>query len=283
MRIEAVEHDGLSLVALAAGDPRRPALVLLHGWPQSKEVYERVIDPLASEHFVLAFDLPAVGDSRGLPRSAEKTELADIVIAAAERAGAKSIVVAGFDVGGMIAHAAARDHGARILGALVMNTVLPGVEPWSKILADPRIWHFAFHAIPELPELLVAGHQRAYFDFFFEVLVGRKDAVSERCRATFARAYERPEALEAGFDWYRALQADAERNAQRKEFRTPILYVRGDADGRSPEDYVPGLKDAGAQNVQGKVLHGSGELAPLEVPDAFVQTLVAFAAECRGR
>jgi pimeloyl-ACP methyl ester carboxylesterase len=279
MRQHTIKHDGLTFGVLSAGDPVKPCLLLLHGWPHSKVAYDGVIDELAADHFVLAFDLPAIGDSRGAPRSSEKKELADLVIGAAERAGATSIVVAGFDVGGMVAHAAARDHAQRIVGAVVMNTVLPGIDPWDALLADPRVWHFAFHNAPALPELLVAGHQRAYFDFFTNMLVGNKAAVSERHRATFAQAYERPEALSAGFEWYRAMAADAERNSQRKDIDIPLLYLRGDADGVAPDAYVRGLKSAGAKHVAAGVLEGSGEIAPLEAPRAFTQALRAFSRD----
>jgi pimeloyl-ACP methyl ester carboxylesterase len=282
MHNRIIEYQGLTLGFLEAGDSSNPGLVLLHGWPQSKEVYEGVIGELASDHFVLAFDLPAIGDSRGAPRSAEKKELAEVLIGAAERAGARSPVIVGFDVGGMIAYAAARDHARRISAAVVMNTVIPGIEPWSKVLADPRVWHFAFHGIPRLPELLVAGHQREYFDFFVDALSGRKEAISERHRALFARAYERPEALEAGFDWYRAMQADAERNRQPKPIEVPILYARGDVDGGSPDEYVPGLREKGARRVSGCVLGGSGELAPLEAPEAFIREVRAFTLLAKG-
>ena len=282
MQSQIIEHGPLQLAALRSGDPHNPCLLLLHGWPHSKEVYDQVVDELAVEHFVLAFDLPAVGASRGTPRSAEKMELANIVLGAAERVGARAIVIAGFDVGGMIAYAAARDHGQRIAGALVMNTVLPGLEPWSKVVSDPRIWHFAFHSVPKLPELLVSGRQRAYFDFFSEFPVSRKEAVSERHRDLFAKAYERPESLKAGFDWYRSLEADAARNRQTTEIETPVLYARGDADGRSPDDYVRGLAQAGVKRVTSRVLPGSGELSPLEVPQQLTQVLRDFARECRG-
>lgn len=283
MHTEVVEVDGSSLGLLSAGNPIKPALVLLHGWPQSKEVYDSVVDRLADAHFVLAFDLPEIGDSRGAPSSAEKKDLAHIVIEAAQRRGARFPIIVGFDVGGMIAYAAARDHAPRIAGAVVMNTVIPGIDPWWKVLADPRIWHFAFHATDNLPELLVAGRQRAYFDFFIDFLAGRKDAITERHRATFAKAYERRDALRAGFDWYRAMQADAQRNSEPKEIRTPMLYLRGDADGGSPDDYVRGLKEKGAHRLSGAVLHGSGEFAPLEAPDAFVRELVSFARACAPR
>jgi pimeloyl-ACP methyl ester carboxylesterase len=280
MQAEVVEVDGLRLGLLSAGDPSKPSLVLLHGWPQSKEVYDSVIDELANDHFVLAFDLPEIGDSRGAPRSALKKDLAHVVIEAAQRRGGALPIIAGFDVGGMIAYAAARDHAQRISGAIVMNTVIPGIDPWSKVVADPRIWHFAFHATPHLPELLVAGRQRAYFNFFIDFLAGRKGAITERHRAAFASAYERSDALRAGFDWYRAMPIDAERNSKPQEIQTPMLYLRGDADGGSPEDYVRGLREKGARHLTGAVLHGSGEFAPLEAPDAFVREVVSFAKAC---
>jgi pimeloyl-ACP methyl ester carboxylesterase len=279
MHSSTIETHGLRLGFLAAGGPARPGLLLLHGWPQSSRVYDLVIDELGQDHFVLAVDLPAIGMSRGLPPSAEKTVLADIVLAGAERAGARSLVVAGFDVGGMVAFAAARDHADRIRGAIVMNTVVPGIEPWEALLADPRIWHFAFHSLPDLPETLVTGHQREYFDFFHDALAGNRSALTERHRAAFAQAYERPESLKAGFDWYRAMQSDARQNAQHQSIETPMQYLRGDADGRSPDDYVAGLRKTGARNIRGAAIEGSGECTPLEAPCGFIDAVRRF---CRS-
>lgn len=280
MRTEIAEMGDVKLGVLSAGHAASPALVLLHGWPHSKEVYDGVIDILSKDHFVLSFDLPEIGDSRGAPPSAEKADLARLVLEGAARRGAQLPVVVGFDVGGMIAYAAARDHGPRLSGAVVVNTVIPGIDPWSKVMADPRVWHFAFHATPRLPELIVAGRQRAYFDFFIDFLAGRRDAITDRHRATFSRAYERAEALRAGFDWYRAMAADAEHNRQPKEIETPMLYLRGDADGGSPDEYVRALQQKGAKRLTGAVLPGSGECAPLEAPADFVREVAAFAKAC---
>jgi pimeloyl-ACP methyl ester carboxylesterase len=272
-----VSGHGVEIALQTAGVASRPALLLLHGWPHSHALYEPVIGDLAERFFVLVPDLPEIGESRGAPKSAEKTVLADVLLAAAEQAGARDIVVAGIDVGGMIAFAAARDHGARIRGAVVANTVVPGLDPWEKLLADPRIWHFAFHAIPDLPEAMVQGRQRPYFDYFSNALAGNADAVTDTYRERFAAAYARPEALKAGFDWYRALAVDAKHNARPKAIETPLLYLRGDADGRSPDDYLPGLRQAGVRELTAAVLPGSGEFAPLEAPRAFVEALLRFA------
>lgn len=279
MRPVTIGTHGLKLGLLTAGNAARPGLLLLHGWPQSSQAYDLVIDELGKDHYVLAVDLPAIGMSQGLPPSAEKAVLADVVLAGAERAGARSLVVAGFDVGGMIAFAAARDHGSRIRGAIVMNTAVPGIPPWEAVLADTRIWHFAFHSLPHLPETLVSGRQREYFDFFHDALAGNRSALTERHRAAFAQAYERADALKAGFDWYRAMQADARRNAQHKTIETPVLYLRGDADGRCSDDYVAGLRKTGARHVTGAAIKGSGECAPLEAPREFIDAVRRF---CRA-
>jgi pimeloyl-ACP methyl ester carboxylesterase len=280
MKTDSIGFEGLGLGALSAGASYNPGLVLLHGWPHNNRLYDRVIDQLAESHHVLALDLPAIGSSRGNPPSAEKTVLANIVLGAAERAGLRSIVIVGVDIGGMVAYAAARDHGERIRGAVVINTVIPGIDPWEKILSDPRIWHFAFHNIPQLPEHLVHGRQRAYFDFFTRTLAGNPGAIDEAHRSAFVAAYQSHGALKAGFDWYRAMPLDAQHNRRHRTIGTPMLYLRGDADGRSPDDYLPGLKAAGASNIEGRTLKHCGEFAPLEAPQAFVEAVAGFARSC---
>jgi pimeloyl-ACP methyl ester carboxylesterase len=267
--------DGATVAARTAGDASKPALILLHGWPQSSRAFEGVLPQLGADHFVLAFDLPGIGASRGAPPSACKHVIANLLLDAAEKLGARDILIAGYDVGGMIAYAAARDHAQRISGAIVMNTVIPGIPPWEDVLADPRIFHFALHALPDLPEVLVAGKQRRYFDFFYDIMAGDKGALTKAARDEYASAYERPEALTAGFDWYRAMADDAVHNARHKRIDTPILYVRGDADGRSPDDYVPALRENGATHIAGKVIPG-GEYVAEEAPAQLIAAIGEF-------
>lgn len=123
MLVQTLEVSGLKLAVSIAGGSGQPALVLLHDWPHSRKIYDGVIEEPGTRHFTSAFDLQEIGDSRGAPPSAEK----------------KSIVVAGLDVGVMIAFAAAGYHGDRIVGAVPMNTVIPGLHPWTKAIANPDI------------------------------------------------------------------------------------------------------------------------------------------------
>lgn len=268
--------DTMTLGATLAGHPGRPPLLLLHGWPHCRQLYDPVMDALGDQAFVIALDLPEIGESRGPPPSCDKATLAETAITAAERLGARRPVVAGIDVGGMIAFAAARFHGERIAGAMVMNTAVPGLDPWDKVIANPAIWHFAFHQLPGLPEALVQGRQRAYFDYFIDALSLRKQAIDDRMRQRFAQAYQRPEALRAGFEWYRCMPDDAKRNRECVPFDTPLAYVRGDADPSDLREYLAGLRAGGAVHPTGSLIPGSGEFLPLENPSAFVDTVLAF-------
>jgi pimeloyl-ACP methyl ester carboxylesterase len=277
--------DNLILGFRQAGNPLHPCLVLLHGWPQTSFAWQGVLDDLGVDQYVLAFDLPGVGDSFGMPRSAEKTVIADILITAAERAGGKDIIVAGYDVGGMIAFAAARDHGSRIKGAIVMNTVIPGLDPWQRVIADPRIFHFALHNVARLPETLISGRERAYFDFFYDMMAANPAHVSDEARAAYVNGYRRPEALQAGLDWYRAMVQDAEHNATRTSIPTPVRYVRGDAGPATTtlEDYAKGLKAAGVERLETGILPHSGEYAPEEAPLELIAMLKQFRRALEGR
>lgn len=272
-----VPHNDGELFALSAGSPRHPALILLHGWPLSSAIFTPVVDRLGEDFFVLAFDLPGVGQSTATVGSGLKTDIAAAILDSAEALDARSTLFAGLDVGGMIAYAAARDHASRIEGAVIMNTVVPGVDPWDELLADPRAWHFAFHLIPDLPETLVTGRERPYFDFFYDLLSGRKGALTDDVRDELAGAYQEPERLRTGFDWYRAMPDDAEHNAQGKDIETPLLYIRGDADKRPIEPYLDGFRKAGVKNIRSELIEGAGEFLAHETPDALVATLREFA------
>lgn len=76
--------------------------------------------------------------------------------------------------------------------AVIMDTVIPGIPPWDTVLANPYIWHFAFHSIPALPEKLVQREVRAYFDFFYDAISANTDAISEEARNRYTASYTNP-------------------------------------------------------------------------------------------
>ena len=115
--------------------------------------------------------------------------------------------------------------------AVIMDVVIPGIDPREQVLRNPYLWHFAFHSIPELPERLVQGHQGEYFDYFYDAISADPSKITGEARALYAQAYATDSALTAGFNWYRTFPQDAEANKDAKSqasMATPLLYLRGE-------------------------------------------------------
>jgi pimeloyl-ACP methyl ester carboxylesterase len=271
-----VAVEGIPLHIVEAGARNAPAVLLLHGWPESWIAFEQVLGLLGERTRAIALDLPGVGESRTPARANDKKTLAHYIQSLIHRLELQSVTLVGHDVGGQIVYACLRDFGGELSRAVLMNIAIPGVDPWSEVIRNPHIWHFGFHAIPELPEKLIANRAAPYFDYFFDALSARPEAVSARARARYVQAYSRREALRTGFDWYRAFPQDERDNKGVRPIHTPVLYLRGEKEQGDIERYLQGLRSAGVRNVSGHLVPNCGHFAPEEQPREVASAILNF-------
>jgi pimeloyl-ACP methyl ester carboxylesterase len=266
-----IEASGSSVHVVAAGDPGGQPFVFLHGWPQTWRCWRAVMELAAPEAYVLALDLPGVGGSGGDATDGSKRALATKVHEVVAALGLRNVTLVGQDVGGMAAYAYLRmfDDVDRFV---IMDTVIPGVAPWEQVLSNPYVWHFAFHSIPALPEQLVRGKEREYFDFFYDQLSPDPSTITAAARAEYVEGYANDAALSAGFSWYRTLRGDAAANAaELRAVDRPVLYLRGEREGGEMAAYRAGFEAAGISGLQTALVpragHFSQEDAPADVWD----------------
>jgi len=266
-----------SLHVIEAGPDDGPAVVFLHGWPQSSAAWRLVMRRAVAEGYrAVAIDLPGVGGSTGEATDGSTEAIAAVVHDLLGTLALENVTLVGHDLGGMTAYSYLRrfDDASR---TVIMDTVVPGVAPWEQVLANPYVWHFAFHSIPGLPELLVQGKQREYFDFFFNVLSPEQSGVSSEARDGYAQAYASDEALHTGFNWYRMLRQDAADNASATgPITSPLLYLRGEHEGGDLDSYVAGFRQAGLADVRSARIPGAGHFAPDDAPDAVWAAIADF-------
>ena len=82
---------------------------------------------------------------------------------------------------------------------------------------------------PKLPATLRAGRQTAYFRYFFDQFTADPAAISDTDVAHYAAAYQDPDHLRAGFEFFRALPAAAADNAAHTAaIDVPMLLVAGE-------------------------------------------------------
>ncbi|MFL6225439.1 MAG: alpha/beta fold hydrolase [Actinomycetes bacterium] len=193
--------------------------------------------------------------------------------------GLREVTLVGQDVGGMIAYTYLRAY-QDLARVVIMDVVVPGVDPWEEVLRNPYLWHFAMHMIPALPERLVQGHQEEYFGYFYDVLSHDKRRISAEARAAYAKAYATDSALTAGFNWYRTLYQDAADNRQAaagSPATTPVLYLRGEHESGNIDTYVQGLRAAGVTHVEQAVVPDAGHFTQEENPEQTWQLIARFA------
>jgi len=250
-----------SIHTVTAGPPDAPALVLLHGWPESWVTWRELIPLAAPAHRIVAIDLPGIGGSSRGSTPGSKAGIARLVHGLVSILGLHDVTLVGHDVGGMVTYAYLREFPG-LARAVIMDVPVPGVNPWDDFVRAPFLWHFALHAVPGLPEQLVTGRQRSYFDYFYDLLSATSAVPASDVRTEQASAYATPAALTAGFDWYRAFDEDVRNNqafASGPPVTTPLLYLRGGAERGGPIDtYADGFRRAGLAGVRPAVVAGAG-------------------------
>jgi len=261
-----------------SGQTSKAAIFFIHGWPTCWLEFETVMKILFDDYHVVAIDLPGIGDSEIPLESYSKRNIAEYVHGVMNALNLSDVTLVGCDVGGQVTYAFLKSFPDRISQAVIMNVAIPGVEPWDVIKSNPYIWHFAFHSIPQLPEVLVTGNELQYFSYFFDVLAGKGKKMNEAQRKSYAEAYTHPGALKAGFDFYRCFAQDEKDNVASRDdiVSMPILYLRGEDEHTNIEVYMRGFKENGLQNIVSKVIENCGHFSAEEQPEKVASAIREF-------
>ena len=264
----------LHYVSAGEGEP----VVLLHGWPSTWYEWRQVMPLLAARFRVIAPDLRGLGDSsRPLAGYDKKTVAADLWQLLSGTLGLSRWHLVGHDWGGPVAFALAAAHPEAIRTLSIVDVTVPGIGP--DISQGGKRWHHAFHMTPDLPEALVQGRERAYLSWFYESFSWRRGSFATADIDEYLRTYSQPEALRAGFAFYRNIPNDIADNrallASGLRLEMPVLAVGGgreEARGRGSEPEAS-LKVI-ADDVTGAVVPDCGHFVPEEQPEALAALLL---------
>jgi pimeloyl-ACP methyl ester carboxylesterase len=268
------------LHVVEAGDPESAPFLFLHGWPESWYCWRHIMAAASEQVRAIAIDLPGMGESTGDPTDGSKRQLAAVVHSLIETMGLKDLTLVGHDVGGMVTYAYLRMF-PNVRRSVIMDVVIPGIEPWEQVLANPYLWHFAFHSIPSLPETLVQGHQGEYFDYFYDAISADPSKITTEARTVYSQAYATDDALTAGFNWYRTFPHDAAANNEpdsKDPTATRVLYLRGEREGGRIDDYLDGLRSAGLTQLDHALVPNAGHFTQEEAPEDTWRSISEFSA-----
>ena len=133
VRFNTVDVDGLEVFYRSAGDPKAPAVLLLHGFPSASHMFRDLIPELADHYHVIAPDLPGFGMTQQPARDAFSYTFENIALVInrfTEILGLASFALYVFDYGAPVGFRIALRHPERITAIVTQNgnTYLEGVS-----------------------------------------------------------------------------------------------------------------------------------------------------------
>jgi len=285
-------ETGVTLNVAAAGDPASPAVILLHGFPESHRTWREVAPRLDDRFYLVMPDQRGfAGSDRPQQVDAYKTDvLIDDIFALADALNIERFTLVGHDWGGAIAWGAALRGDPRLTRLAIVNAPHPVIFQKSLIEdADQRA------ASQYISAFRVPGFDRAVeamgLDAFFEKTFARHvdvSKISEAERRQYVADWSQPGGFNAMLNWYRASRVivpppgvtvplpDWLLRAFPK-VRIPTLVIWGMQDKALLPVQLDGLDEL-VEDLTILRVPGAGHFVPWEAPQAVVAALEPFLA-----
>jgi len=280
-----IRANGLEIALVRAGTG--PALLLLHGHPQTHAIWHKIAEQLATRFTVVAADLRGYGDSdkpEGLPDHGNysKRVMAQDQVDVMCALGHEDFFLVGHDRGGRVAYRLALDHPQRVkkLVTLDIAPTLAMYEQTTMEFAKAYFHWFLLIQPAPFPETLINADP----EFFLKSFMGKRSAglshFAPEAFAEYLRCFKAPGTAHGICEDYRAsagIDLDHEREdlAAGRKIECDMLALWG-AHGAVGKCFRP-LEEWRrlARNVRGHALP-CGHYVPEEAPEQLLGELLEF-------
>ena len=267
-----VQTNGVTIHVRTGGEG--PAVILLHGYGETGDMWAPLAAELARDHLVIVPDLRGLGLSSKPADGFDKKTQAGDVLGVLDALSVTHADLVTHDIGNMVGFAFAALHPERVRRFVLIDAPLPGVGPWEEVLKNPLLWHFRFGG-PDM-ERLVAGRERIYLDRFWNEFSADPSRFTEASREHYAKLYALPGAMHSGFAQFAAFDQDAIDNQTllaSGKLTMPVLALGGE---KSFGPMMATVMRFAADDVQEGVVPDAGHWIMEENPAATVAMVGAF-------
>lgn len=277
MRRSTVRANGIRMNVWTGGEG--PTLVLLHGYPQTGQMWHKVSPTLMKRFNLIIPDLRGYGDSEKARSGFDKKTMAKDIACLASELGHETFFLMGHDRGARVAHRLALDFPEKVEKLIVLD-IVPTHTIFSRTGRElaAAYWHWFYFQAPDLPEIMIRNSAEPFLQTMFRSLSWRPDAIDDLLFAEYLRAFTLPGTIRCGLEDYRAAATidyeDDERDLGTK-LSCPVYAIWGQfGKMESLFDVVDTWKEK-ADNVIGKSLP-CGHFIPEEAPDELLSEIVPF-------
>jgi len=273
---QMVQTNGTGLFVRVGG--QGPAVVLLHGFGDTGDMWAPLAAVLVKDHTVIVPDLRGMGLSAHPESGYTKKNQAVDIAGVMDALKVKRADLVTHDIGNMVGYALTAQFPQRVTRWAVIDAPLPGIGNWDTIVRSPLLWHFNFRG-PDV-ERLVQGRERIYLDRFYNELSADPRRIDAGTRDHYAALYAKEHAMHDAFEQFGAFSQDAIDNkallAQGGKLTMPVLAIGAE------KSFGSGMADElrfVASNVSGGIVPDSGHWIMEENPQATIKIVTEFLAK----
>ena len=281
-----VPVNGVALYYRDIGPLGAPAVVLLHGFPETGDTFAAVVAGLGKRYRLIVPDLRGAGASQVPAAGYEKRVVATDVRALIDRLGIARAHVFGHDVGARVAVSFAVQYPDRLLSLGVAESFiegLAGTAEFKRISAtNPRLQHFARFARVDDSVAEYQGKEEDLVLWFLNSRSKTRKFVADDV-TRYVASLKRDGALRAAFQGYEAFDRDAEflekaDFAKLAQVPTLALVCQNPAGNGLQRQ----LAAAGLRNIKAVALERCTHWITEENPDETQSAIVDFLAGASG-
>ncbi|MBP2301177.1 alpha/beta fold hydrolase [Azospirillum picis] len=282
-----MEAGGVRFAGVTGG--AGPAVLLLHGYPQTHIAWRRIAPGLARDFTLVIPDLPGYGASRPAAMTPRwtKRRVGTALAALMDRMGHDRFAVVGHDRGARVGYRLALDQPDRVT-AYASLAVIPTLDAMASV--DHRYAAKAFHWFflsqeADLPERLLAADPDAFIDAALARMAGGLESIEPDALDAYRTAFRDPAVRHAMCEDYRAaldddLVQDREDAASGRRLQCPVhvLWPAKEwpvADAEPAGGTPVAIWSRWADRVSGASTSG-GHLQPEDAPDEVIGSLKPF-------
>jgi haloacetate dehalogenase len=280
MRQLTMRANGIRVNVWTGGDG--PPVLLLHGYPQTGQMWRKIAPKLLDAFTVVCPDLRGYGDSDKPRDGYDKKTMARDMHEVMTALGHGRYALVGHDRGARVAHRQALDYPQAVTRLCVLDIVPTHTvfDRTDRHLAA-AYWHWFFFQAPDLPEIMLAAAPEPFLRAMFRALAFRAGAIEEPMVQEYLRAFTLPGTIRAGLEDYRAAATrDFEDDAREldRKLDCPVLAIWGEYGKMHTLFDVLATWREKARVVQGHPLP-CGHFIPEEAPEELLPELRAFLRE----
>ncbi|ANU07123.1 alpha/beta fold hydrolase [Paraurantiacibacter namhicola] len=254
-----------------------PAIVMLHGHPESSIMWQSLADRAAAEGYrVIAFDQRGYSPGarpEGVDAYMADNQVAD-VMAMADAAGFEDFHLVGHDWGAIIAWSTAMLHPDRISSLNILS--LPHPHTLTATLVDDTPAYIRLFSLPWVPETML----------LFNDLSGYRDLYTEQSEvetAEYVGIFSEPGASTATLNWYRAIRESLQVLSEREPgICMPTVFIYGDEEFWVTPDYLAQQRElvrAPYEEIELKGGHWIMQMHPEAISEAVLGNFGAPASD----